>query len=185
MFLGFPVIRKEELPLLEINFSGLDGLHLVPILIQAQTILDEVSEGVHTLLVSGASVARYGTDRHLLFVKYFLWDTGHHERLEDFPPFSFAERDGCLGQLIKQEAWLLSESQETLARVTLTDETPDEFNVALLDGFQTLYRNQGMGASQAWKKALVQLSLWPLQYGADYQGHRSVNPSSDKLAKDQ
>jgi hypothetical protein len=171
MFLGFPVIRKEELPVLCINFSDLTDLQLVPVMIQAQAGLGEVSEGVHTLLVSGAAVARYGTDRNLLFVKYFLWDTGHHERLEDFPPFSFAERDGYLGQLIKQEAWLLSESQESLARIISSDAIPDEFNAVLLDGFQTLYRSQGMGASLAWKKSLVQLGFWPIQYGDDYQGH--------------
>jgi hypothetical protein len=175
MFLGFPVIQKEELPGLEVNFSELSDFQLVPVMIQAQTGLGEVSEGIHTLLVSGAAVASYGADKHLLFVNYFLWDTGHHDRLEDFPPFSFAERDGHLGQLIKQEAWLLSDSQETLARVTLADEAPDRFNVALLDGFQSLYRLQGMGASSDWKKALVQLQLWPLQYGADYQGHRIVS----------
>jgi hypothetical protein len=185
MFLGFPVIRKEDLPVLEVKLAGVADLQLVPVLIQAQAVLAQVSEGVHTLLVSGASVARYGTDRHLLFVKTFLWDTGHHESVEDAPPFNFAERDGYLGQLIKQEAWLLSESQEPLAKMISSDATPDDFNAVLLDGFQALYRAQGMGASLAWKKALVQLELWPLQYGADYQGHRMTTSSDEHSTSDQ
>jgi hypothetical protein len=170
MFLDTPSGTCENLPVSKIDFDDLADLKLVPIMIQSQGVLNDVSDESHVHLIVGASIARYEGGRYLLFFKSFLWETKQFEKLEDFPPFDFADHDD-LAHMTGQETWLLSESQQPLARLTPLNEIPDTFKASLLEGFQGLFRKHGMGADETWKKPLLALNLWPAHYGEDHPEH--------------